>query len=249
MTRPLIGITTAVLTKANGSRYYTGYAPIVNAVEQAGGLPTLIPSESSPETLRALYDRVDGILIPGGGDIHASFYGEEPHEKAMFIDQARDAAEIAIARWAAEDERPLFAICRGHQVINVALGGALLQDIPTMVDTPLKHDYTPNEVPRSLLAHDVNVAADSRLAAIMGKTQVTVNSLHHQSVVRPGTGLKVTAHATDGLIEATELPGDTFYLSVQWHPEDITDIDEMAKLFQVFIAATQTNMSHRRLVS
>jgi len=239
LTKPLIGITTAVLQKDNGSRYYTGYAPIVNAVEQAGGLPMLIPSESSPETLRALYERADGVLIPGGGDVHASFYGEDVHPKAMFIDQKRDEAEIALARWAAEDTRPLFAICRGHQVINVALGGGLLQDIPSMVQTDLKHDYTPDEAPRSLLAHDVNVDPDSRLAQIIGKTQLTVNSLHHQSVTRVGTGLKVTAHATDGVIEGTELPGDSFYLSVQWHPEDITHIDEMAKLFSAFVDAAR----------
>lgn len=249
MTKPLIGITTASLTKPNGSRYYTGYAPIVDAVEQAGGLPMLISSALSPDTVRALYERVDGILIPGGGDIHASYYGEVLHPKTIFIDQKRDDAEIAIARWAAEDERPLFAICRGHQVVNVALGGALMQDIPSMVTTDVKHDYTPDEGPRSRLAHDVNIDADSRLAAIMGKTTVTVNSLHHQSVVRVGTGLKVTAHARDGIIEGTERPGDVFYVSVQWHPEDITHIDEMSKLFGSFVDAAQATPKSGRLVS
>ncbi len=238
MTKPLIGITTAVyIDPRSEGRYHRAYAPNVQAVKQAGGVPILIPCDLDNESLRALYERVDGILLPGGGDVDPRFYKANPHPKTALIDAGRDEIEIQLTRWAAEEKRPLFAICRGHQVVNVALGGTLLQDIPSLIETSLKHDHLPWEAPRSMIAHPVAIEPQSRLAKIVGVTDLPVNSLHHQSIEQLAPGLQITAHSPDGIIEGTELPGDQFFVTVQWHPEDLTDRDDMQNLFVALVNA------------
>jgi putative glutamine amidotransferase len=243
--RPLIGITTASITNENGLTYNRAYQPISQAVEHAGGLPVLIPTGIDDETLRAIYEHLDAVLLPGGPDIDPSHYGEEPHPTTK-VDSERDAIEVPLVRWAVEDDLPLFGICRGHQVINVALGGSLIQDIPSQIDERVLPHATPDDQPRNRPTHDVSIAPESRLSSIMGGTSVAVNSLHHQAVREAAPGMRITAYSPDGLVEATELPGKRFALSVQWHPEDLYENDDtMLRLFEEFVEAARERALRR----
>jgi len=236
--RPLIGITTATVND-DGKLFNRVYAPNAHAVARAGGLPVYIPTGLDEDSLRALYERLDGVLLPGGSDVDPAYYHEAAHPALKAIDVKRDWTELTLARWVVEDDRPLFGICRGHQVINVALGGSLVQDIPSQVETTLVHDAS-DELPRSARIHDIEIAPDSRLASILGTSHVMVNSLHHQSVARPAPDVSVTAYAPDGVIEALELPERRFALSVQWHPEDLCADDvTMQGLFDAFVQAAR----------
>ena len=177
MSKPLIGITTATRPTKYGWPFLVAYAMNVEALERAGGIPVLIPCNLGTETLRALYERVDGILLPGGGDVDPSTYGAERHPMTDYLDPDRDQTEIKLARWSAEDDRPLFGICRGHQLVNVAFGGTLLQDIPELYDTEFDHFPTPDEYPRDFIPHDVKVEPDSVLLNIVKADTVKVNKL------------------------------------------------------------------------
>lgn len=242
--RPLIGITASTILHF-GRPYNRFYLANHLAVERAGGLPVAIPAGLREDTLRALYERLDGVLLPGGSDVDPAIYGQQPHPTTYGIDEARDQAELTLARWTVADDRPLFGICRGHQVINVALGGSLVQDIPSQVTTTLRHDQ-PDEEPRTNRLHEVSIDPTSRLAHILGATRLTVNSLHHQSVAQPAPGAHISAHAPDGIIEALELPDKRFALSVQWHPEDLAPDDTvMAALFESFVAAAREHAFSR----
>lgn len=245
--RPLIGITTSTsVDPVSGWEYYRSYVGCVTAIEQAGGLPLLIPVGLNQSALREIYDRLDAVLIPGGGDVDPSYYGDQQRYDLVNLDKVRDEAEINMIRWAVEDDLPLFGICRGHQVINVALGGKLVQDIPSEVQTELAHDIPDYQTPRGYEAHPVQIEANSRLAQILGTTTITVNSLHHQSVHQPAPGAQVTAYAPDGIVEATELPDKRFAMSVQWHPEDmISRSEETRRLFKAFVDAARARSAAR----
>ena len=190
-----------------------------------------------------LYERVDGVLLPGGGDIFPSFYNQESHPQSRLIDKERDQMEFRITQWAVAEDRPVFGICRGHQVFNVANGGTLIQDIPDQVKTELQHDITPG-MQRNTRLHTITVAEDSLLARVMEGTSFSVNSLHHQAIQDVAPNLTVSAHAPDGIVEATEIPGHPFALTVQWHPEDMVGDDTaMQRLFQSFVAAAAARMN------
>lgn len=238
--QPLIGITTARFQSPDtGWLYNRAYVAVIQAIEEAGGLPVMIPVSVDSDTLRAIYTRMDGVLLPGGGDVDPAIYNAAKHPKTGQADDARDFAELSVARWAVDDDLPLLGICRGHQVLNVALGGTLIQDIPAQVETEINHD-TPNDVPRGNPAHVVNIDPSSRLAAILGTTAPLVNSLHHQSVESAAPGACITAYSPDGVVEALELPDKHFILSVQWHPEDMYLEDEaMQRLFRAFVEAAR----------
>ncbi len=241
MYRPLIGITTAVnIDTSTHWRFLRAYEANTHAIEQAGGIPVLVPCTLQPHTLRALYERLDGLLLPGGGDVDPAIYSASPHPQTKYIDRERDDTEMTLARWAVDESLPVFGICRGHQVFNVALGGTLVQDIPSQLKTDLQHDIFAGQ-PRNLRLHDVAVAPDSLLAKVLSTTQIAVNSLHHQSVEAVAPRLRVTAYAPDGIIEATEIPEHPFALTVQWHPEDMVSDDEsMRGLFRAFVQASAT---------
>jgi putative glutamine amidotransferase len=209
------------------------------AIERAGGLPVLIPSGLQQATLRQIYERLDGILVPGGGDINPAQYGAPAHALTTGIDLARDKAESQVIRWAVADNRPVFGICRGNQMINVALGGTLIQDVPSETGTLIRHDYRPTEIPLMHDAHIVTLDPDSRLAHILGAAEVPVNSLHHQAVDQVAPGMQVVARGSDGIIEALEMPNKRFVLSVQWHPENLIDDPAMLALFEAFVAACE----------
>jgi putative glutamine amidotransferase len=243
--RPFIGITTARVF-INDNPFNRAYQKNADAIAKAGGLPVYIPTGLDRDTLREIYEQMDAILLPGGADLDPKHYGETQHPATKNIDADRDDLELTLARWQMEDDRPTFGICRGHQVLNVALGGTLVQDIPDEVGTTLLHDQ-PDGMPRPNRLHTINISPNSRLAAIMGTTQAQVNSLHHQSIEKPAPGAVITAYAPDQIVEALEVPDKRFMLSVQWHPEDLFGEDDaMMGLFKAFVDAAADYAAHRR---
>lgn len=235
--KPLIGIVAySQIYEKYGWDYDVSYSMNSVGVERAGGLPILIPSRLSDESLRDLFDRVDGVLFPGGGDVHPENYNTALSEKSWWVDQVRDRAELAMAKWSVEADKPIFGICRGIQLVNVALGGSLYQDVPTERKSDVYHNQ-PLAPSRSALAHPVQIAEESKLASILGEPQVMVNSYHHQGIKDLAPRLEVVATAADGLVEAVEVQDHHFGLAVQWHPEDLLDDDRMQHLFNAFVAA------------
>ena len=236
MARPLIGITTSrVLNNANIQVMSTAEA-YVQAVYRAGGLPVLIPLGITDADLKALLARLDGLLFTGGGDIAPGRYGGQPHPRVYDIDPDRDRVEINLVQMAVDGGMPFLGICRGFQVLNVAMGGTMYEDILDQHPGALKHDYFPG-YPREMLVHPVQVAPGSRLAEILEQTEVEVNSLHHQGVRQVPEALRTTAFAPDGIPEAVELPGHPFGLAVQWHPEWLQAHAPMRRLFEALVGA------------
>ena len=225
MPRPLIGVTTQTLQAIDGIPEGLPHSVVMNqryyhAVASAGGAPVLVPLLDDLETLRAIYERTDGILIPGGVDVDPEAFGEKPHERLGRIDPARDRVEIQLVKWAVEDDKPLLGLCRGLQVINVALGGTLYQDLETEYPNGIKHDYFPTYgYSRDHLAHDVAVEAGSRMRHALVNAAVPVNSMHHQGIKAMANRLSASAVAPDGLIEAAESTSESYIVGVQWHPE------------------------------
>jgi len=237
---PLIGITGSILER-NNNRYISAYEPNAKAIVEAGGLPVVIPCDLDEQTLRAIYERVDAVLLPGGGDVDPQFYGARQHAKTALILRERDTAEIQIAKWAVADDLPILGICRGHQVFNVAFGGVLLQDIPSEIETTYSHDIEMG-MSRATLLHDIKIDPNSKLAKILKTEQISVNSLHHQAVMKPASNVKITAYAPDGIIEASEMPDKRFALTVQWHPEDLQNMTQMRDLFKAFVDAAREKL-------
>jgi putative glutamine amidotransferase len=187
------------------------------AVEAAGGLPVILPPSTSPTTLRELVNRLDGILISGGDfDIHPSFYGEKPIEALGKLKPERTEFELELTVLALKRELPVLGICGGAQAINVALGGALYQDIATQCAHHRNHQQGAQ---KEIGGHRVRIEPDTRLRQIVRRQDLEVNTTHHQAVKRLGKGLVVNATAEDGLIEGIESSNHSFLLGVQWHPE------------------------------
>lgn len=212
----------------------------INAVIMAGGVPVLIPVNLDEAALRQVYNRLDGVLLAGGGDVDPNCYGEAKHKAVKLIEPKRDLVELAITRWAVEDEKPLLGLCRGIQIMAVASGGSLWQDIPSQIPAVLEEDYSHSNshLPRNTLVHQIELVPTSRLATIVGKTCISVNSLHHQAVKEVPAGYKVSARSQDGLIEAMEQPEHHFCLGVQWHPEEMVGDETSARnLFVAFVSA------------
>ncbi len=244
MPRPLIGVSTQTLQAIDGIPEGLPNSVVMNqryyhAVAAAGGAPVLVPLLDDLETLRAIYERMDGILIPGGVDVHPAAFGETPHERLGRTDPARDRVEIQLVKWAVEDDKPLLGLCRGLQVINVALGGTLYQDLATEYPNAIKHDYFPTYgYSRDHLAHDVAVEAGSRMRHALINSAVPVNSMHHQGIKALASSLAASAVAPDGLIEAAESTSDSYIVGVQWHPE-VFELSEPSSgvLFTDFVQA------------
>ena len=236
MKKPLIGIT-CNYTEHNihnvNIRYYQDVSSsYTKAIENAGGLPVIIPNNTDKETLIELADRLDGFLFTGGVDVDPSFYGKEDDGTMGEVTIERDQTEIDLLKYVIyETEKPVFGICRGIQVINVAMGGTLIMDLPTAG----KNIHSFSEKPRELFTHEIVVEEDSRLKEIL-EDEVRVNSFHHQAVDRLADGLRITAHSKDdGVIEAYELPGERYLLAVQWHPEELTHTKAHARLFEELV--------------
>ena len=237
MTPPLIGITTHAPDAPDRADLDRLLHNIVRGVERAGGLPALIPPALDPATAQSLYQRLDGLLLAGGGDVDPALYGADGHPAVDGVDSARDWIEVALARQAVRESRPLFGICRGAQILNVALGGTLYRAIEEHPGAQ-RHTYFPG-LPYDYLAHPVQVQEDSTLARIVGQPVLMVNSLHHQACNLVAPGLRVVAAAPDGMVEAVEIVDHPFGLAVQWHPEGLPDDPAMQGLFQAFVRACQ----------
>ncbi|HZG66342.1 MAG TPA: gamma-glutamyl-gamma-aminobutyrate hydrolase family protein [Herpetosiphonaceae bacterium] len=236
MTPPLIGITTHAPTAPDRATLDQLLAQIWGAVAAAGGLPVLIPPGLSTATLWGVFARLDGLLLSGGGDIDPSCYGASPAALVSGVDGVRDRVELDLAHWALDEGKPVLGICRGLQVLNVAGGGTLYRDIGKHPGVH-RHTYYPG-YPFDLLAHPVEIAVGSRLAHVVGRTTLMVNSLHHQACQAIAPGLHAVARAPDGLIEALEAPEHPFALGVQWHPETLPGLVEMQALFRAIVAAS-----------
>jgi putative glutamine amidotransferase len=211
----------------------------VASVERSGGKARVLEFSESP---RAVIEQIDAVLLTGGGDVDPVFYGQERHPSVFDAEPGRDEFEIDLARRAMDANIPLLAICRGSQVLNVAAGGTLVQDIPSAVATDLAHSL---EVPKDCIAHDIQIAANSRLHAALGSVveagcTCRVNSRHHQSVGALGRRFVASATAPDGVIEAIEAPDARFCVGVQWHPENFWRTGEFRGLFDAFVDAARS---------
>jgi putative glutamine amidotransferase len=235
--RPIVGITTYVTPAQFGVwDVESALVPVeyVRAVEAAGGRPLLVPP--SEDAVDETLDAVDGLIFSGGSDLDPSLYGQEAHPETKGVVPERDRAELALLRAALERDMPVLAICRGSQVLNVALGGDLVQHLPEVVGHE-RHKHTPGE----FADHDVVIEGGTRLGSIVGE-HAPVKSHHHQGFGRLGEGLRVAAHDEEGTVEAVEDPARTFALGVLWHPEAGADM----KLFEALVAEAATYRSERR---
>lgn len=233
--KPVIGITTAQSKTVYGQPTVMLMQSYINAVMQGGGVPVLIPSLIAEDGWDMIYSRVDGILFSGGGDIGLEYSPGEPHPRIDEVDLARDSIELRMIRAAASDGKPFLGICRGCQVMNVALGGNLYTHIPDQLPNALDHSYPGNM--RTVLVHEVKIEEGTHLAGIFGEPILKVNSLHHQGLKEVAPSLRVAGYAPDGLVEAVELPDHPFGLAVQWHPEWLTDQESTRNLFRKFVDA------------
>ena len=235
MAKPLIGITTYNTKNPYNRDIAAVQHSYIRAVTGAGGVPILIPAILPADDLNELYSHLQGILFSGGGDISLKYFTGEEHPSIHEVDEYRDITELSLLRQSVENEKPFLAICRGLQVMNVALGGTSHTHIPDHVSNSLKHD---NE-DFKLISHPVNINEDSKMAEIFGETLLHVNSLHHQGIKDLASNLRIVGHAPDGVIEAVELPDHPYAIGVQWHPEWLTDQTPMQKLFKSFVDASK----------
>jgi putative glutamine amidotransferase len=243
MVAPLIGITTSVTVDRTPERAYVNGA-YIRAVQAAGGIPVLLTPHFTTEVQAALWKRLDGLVLTGGGDIEPSRFGEVSHPTVDEVSPARDDLELGLTRRAVAEDVPLFAICRGIQVLNVALGGTLVQDIPSEWPNALAHAQS---APRHEATHAVKIMGEgTHLGRMLGTLEIEVNSLHHQAIKRLGDGLREVAWAPDGIVEGVEIPGDgRFVVGVQWHPEELVTHDQAARnLFEALVDAARRRRRH-----
>jgi putative glutamine amidotransferase len=245
--RPLIGLTTSEIRHPGPGEHIPhadaareevvlgkGY---FNALAGAGAAPVVMPP-LDPGLAPSYVAGLAGVCVSGGPDVDPSMYGAEPHPLLGATEPDVDRFEVAVVREAERLGMPLFAICRGAQVLNVARGGDLIQDLPSEVGEVVQHRRGKPGDPG--VWHEVTIEPDSLLARSLGRSgRLDVNSFHHQAPQRLGEGLRAVAHAPDGVIEAVELPGADFELGVQWHPEAIVDRPEQAALFEAFVEAAR----------
>lgn len=237
MTRvPLVAVS-ATIADVDGRPRLKLNAAYLRALEGAGLMPLVVPPLGDVTAAERLLDAVQGLVLTGGEDVDPVLYGAVRHRALGDTHAARDATELALARGARARRLPTLAICRGVQLLNVALGGTLVQDIPSERPGALPHDPG---APRAERTHDLRVEPGSRLAGALGTTRLRVNSFHHQAVDRAGAGLCVVARADDGVIEGVEADGDWWALGVQWHPEELVGTPEPwdRELFAAFARVT-----------
>ncbi len=232
--KPLIGITTRAIDQEGR---YALAARYVTCVNRAGGDAVMVTPEGAESA--TLLQRLDGLILSGGGDISPDLYGGASHNELYGIDRERDKAEILAVKYAMEYRLPLLGICRGIQIMNVALGGTLIEHIPDAVGEAVQ---PPQEVLHRLpndkaCFHSVKLIANCLTAQIFGQVVIEVPSFHHQAIRGVASSLKAVAHSQDGIIEAVEMPEHPFFIGVQWHPE-LSEDPLQKKLFDAFIKAS-----------
>lgn len=231
--KPCIGITAAMIEgKLVLNEQY------VRTVRAMDAMPLVIPASGDEQMIRDYVERLDGWLLSGGADVDPSRYGEEPLPELGPVYPERDQFEIELIRTVIERDKPIMAICRGMQVLNVACGGTLYQDIRYVCDDPLQHQQ---KSAHAVATHTVEIGYGTKLHRIMQREQIRTNSLHHQAVKQIASGFSVCARAKDGVVEAIESPSHRFVLGVQWHPEAMAPSDEhAAALFRSWIEACRS---------
>jgi putative glutamine amidotransferase len=228
----VIGITAyprVVETATGPALLHTSSRFYVEGVERAGGVPVILPA-MDPSGVESVLARIDGVLLTGGGDVQPSRYGARPVAETHSVDPTRDAFEIRLLEVAIPADVPLLATCRGMQVLNVAMGGSLVQHVPAV--TGQAHDH-PDRWREGV--HRVKIESDSHLAEALGATEVEVNSIHHQAVDQAAPGTRAVAWAEDDTVEAIEVVGSPHVVAVQWHPELLEDWPEQQGLFRQLV--------------
>lgn len=243
MTRPLIGITAGEIYNLKHP-----WAPVtqgqsytyVMAVYAAGGTPVILPIIDDPALIDDLYPRLDGILFSGGNDVDPRLYHEPADDALESTSVIRDNYEMNLIKRALADEKPMLAICRGMQLLNVHLGGTLYQDIPSAFPDAEDHRKSSKQQDMESLAHILRIKPESKLAKTLGTTEIPTNTHHHQAVKQAGNGLAITAWAEDDIIEGVELPELPFVIGVQSHPESLVAVEpRWMKLFEAFVDAAK----------
>jgi putative glutamine amidotransferase len=253
--RPLIAVTTSELRRPeDGGARPQGEPPKLEvalatlypeAIERAGGIPVIVPL-LRPDAIDALLDRVDGVCLPGGPDVHPTVYRAEPHSELGPTEPRVDAVELALVRAADRRKLPILGICRGMQLLNVARGGTLHQHLPDVVGVGIEHRQPDHG---SIPTHRIETASHSRLRAALGGPTLEVNSFHHQAVEKLGKGLVATAWAQDGTIEAIENPSDRLVIGVQWHAEGLLAHDPLFELLVAAAAGAEEQIAEPRAVA
>lgn len=232
---PIIGIPVGQGVNPRGAKIYTVHQLYLNAIYKAGGIPCPVPLHLDESLYREIFQRLHGLLLAGGEDIDPRFYDDKPKAEIEKTDPDRDRVELMLARWAVAAKMPILGICRGHQLLNVALGGSLYQDISTELGVDEIHDMRgKGDGFRQKRPHQVIINPESKIARELGAV-LWVNSLHHQAVARPGQGLKVVGVSPAGVVEAMELENHPFAITVQWHPEMLVDDQIMQQVFRRFV--------------
>ncbi len=227
--RPIIGVGSyprLVETAFGSTLLQTASRFYIGAIEHAGGVPVILPV-TEPDRVGDVLRLVHGLVLTGGGDVAPSLYGATPLDGTTGVDPERDAFEVALCRAAIDSGVPILAICRGMQVMNVVLGGTLVQDIAAVTG---QYHYDPRRWREQV--HRIKVEPQSRVAGALGETELGVNTVHHQGLDRLAEGVRAVAWAEDGSVEAIEIPGAPFVVGVQWHPEVLEDHPEQRGLFR-----------------
>ncbi len=235
MSRPIVGITCDYDLEKGTSQLHSGY---YEGVLKAGGLPFLIPNMDK-ESISDVLDNIDGLLLTGGQDVEPAYFGESPHPKLGFVNPIRDELEIYLCKEAIKKDIPILGICRGVQIINIAMGGTIYQDLDSQWDRGmlLKHSQS---APRWYGTHEVGLVESSILKKLIGTEKFRVNSFHHQAIKEIAPCFRETAQSEDGVIEGIESITNTFAVGVQWHPERMWDTDKrMLGLFMGLVNAAK----------
>lgn len=243
MTAPIIGVTPSVSDNHLGVRSYNVAADYTQAIERAGGIPMILPLHVSD--ISRVLDQLDGIVFSGGGDIDPELFHQERHETVSYVDAERDAFEINLMQQAFARNLPILAICRGMQVMNVAQGGDLIQDIPSQTGSVLEHSQRDHGVGEHEISQQASVSpGDNPFTRALGEGPVDINSFHHQSVGDVAPTLQVAAVSEDGIVEAVYAPDYTYAIGTQWHPERLAaEYPGQQALFNNLIQAAITYAS------
>jgi putative glutamine amidotransferase len=234
--QPIIGLPCGKRVDRAGISSYDLKEAYVQALIAHDSIPLLIPVNAQLDDMDFLSEKFDGFLLSGGADVDPALYGGEPSDRVYGVDQQRDKVEIALVKTLISKNKPILAICRGVQVLNVALGGTLFTDISSQIPGAQKHDWFPG-YPRDLIVHQVKLEKSSRLQQIFGGDRIETHSLHHQSLKNIAPGLKINAYAEDGIIEGVEHDSCPFLIGVQWHPEWLQSDWKTRELFHTFVEA------------
>jgi putative glutamine amidotransferase len=243
MQKPLIIVAGHREAHSKYSPIYGEKQAYIQSIVQAGGLPLIVAPNLPVDDLQRLISLADGFLLCGGGDVEPFRYGGEACARLTGLDPERDMFELQLLQDILQADKPLLAICRGVQILNVALGGTLICDIASQLPQAGKHDYSPG-YKRDLVVHDVSIQTNTLLAGALGVKIVGTNSLHHQALDKVGHGLVVNARADDGVVEGVEMPSKRFVLGIQWHPECMPESAVMQHLFQTFVINCRAKVRH-----